>query len=195
MKKKLTRRKFLETSLTGSLLIGGRSGTSLSLPVGRASQIRTSSTPAFDPHQREVLRAAIDEIIPASDGMPAASEVGGVEYLNRLAGQNPELKGEFQNGLARLEELSRKRFRRTFLQLSREERVRSLHELEKQPAPNFFFTLRDLVYEAYYTNPQVWKLIGYEFHATNDSGPKMKPFDEALLAGVRKRPRFYREVP
>ena len=54
--------------------------------------------------------------------------------------------------------------------------------------------LRDLVYEAYYTQPRVWKLIGYEFNPTNEAGPHLKPFDESVLAQVKKMPRRYREV-
>jgi hypothetical protein len=57
-----------------------------------------------------------------------------------------------------------------------------------------FKVLRDFTYEAYYLQPKVWKLIGYEFHPTNERGPSMKPFDESALGEVRKRPRYYREV-
>jgi hypothetical protein len=66
--------------------------------------------------------------------------------------------------------------------------------LEKRTAPKCFSTLRDSVYEAYYIQPQVWKLIDYEFYPTDQPGPRMKPFDEAVLAQVRKLPKLYREV-
>jgi hypothetical protein len=60
--------------------------------------------------------------------------------------------------------------------------------------PAQFAILRDFVYEAYYTQPQIWKLIDYQFHATDQKGPHMKPFDEAVIAKVRNKPKFYREA-
>ena len=193
--KKWTRRKFLETSVGGSVLVGSAAALGVGSPLVRlVPQEKELSSSEFDSHQRKLLRAAMDEIIPASDGMPVASEVAGVEYLDRLARQIPKLKREFQKGLAALEETSRKRFQTNFLRLSRAERVEALTELEKRAAPKFFSTLRDSVYEAYYTQPQVWKLIDYEFYPTNQPGPRMKPFDESVLAQVRKLPKVYREV-
>lgn len=193
--KKWTRRKFLETSVGGSVLVGSAAVAGVGSPLVRlVPQEKEPSSSQFDSHQRKLLRAAMDEIIPASDGMPAASEVAGVEYLDRLARQIPKLKREFQKGLTALEEASRKRFQKNFLRLSRAERVEALTELEKRAAPKFFSTLRDSLYEAYYIQPQVWKLIDYEFYPTNRPGPHMKPFDEAVLAQVRKMPKLYREV-
>jgi hypothetical protein len=195
VKKIWTRRKFLETSVGGSILVGSAAVAGVGSPLVRlVPQEKELSSSEFDSHQRKLLRAAMDEIIPASDGMPAASEVGGVEYLDRLARQIPKLKREFQKGLAALEEASRKRFQKNFLRLSRAERVEALAELEKRTAPKCFSTLRDSVYEAYYIQPQVWKLIDYEFYPTDQPGPRMKPFDEAVLAQVRKLPKLYREV-
>jgi hypothetical protein len=72
--------------------------------------------------------------------------------------------------------------------------VDALKRLERRPPAELFATLRDFTYEAYYTRPKVWKLIGYEFYPTNQSGPRMEPFDEAVLAQVRKMPRLYREA-
>lgn len=137
----------------------------------------------------------MDEIIPASDGMPAASQAGCVEYLDRLVRRSATIKEELRRSLAALEAASAERFRRSFLRLSRRQRVEVLTALETRAAPDSFDVLRDYIYEAYYTRPRVWKLIGYEFYPTNESGPGMKPFDEAVLAQVRNKPTFYRKVP
>jgi hypothetical protein len=142
----------------------------------------------------ETLRAAMDEIIPAAEDMPAASEVGGVEYLDRVARKEPEVKKALQRSLAALEELSSNHSGRSFASLSRGDRAKVLRKLEKQAPAELFTTLRDFTYEAYYTPPRVWKLIGYEFYPTDESGPRMKPFDESVLAKVRKKPKLYREV-
>ncbi len=195
MRNKWTRRRFLETGLRSSILVGS-SAVTVFVPekLRASSQVQQPSAQAFDPPTRELFRAAMDEIIPAGDGMPAASEVGGVEYLDRLAGQSPEVKKALEGSLAALEELTRKEFGKPFVSLSRGDRVKSLKKLEGQPPAEGFARLRDYVYEAYYTQPQVWKLIGYEFYPTNQAGPGMKPFDESVLDKVKKMPKLYREA-
>jgi hypothetical protein len=145
------------------------------------------------PTQREALRAAMDEIIPANDGMPAASAVGGLEYLERLCQQEMEISVDLQQVLDVLGHMSETKFHAAFAGISSAQRVEILTELESQ-SPKVFANMRDLVYESYYTQPSIWKLIGYELHPTNESGPQMKPFDESVLANVRKMPKLYREV-
>jgi hypothetical protein len=160
--------------------------------TGGASKA-ASAPGAPEAQQRELLRCAMDEIIPAGDGMPAASEAGGVDYLEKLSGRDAKVAKELRESLAALDGLSQKQFQGAFISLSREQRVQALSTLEKHKAEPFK-TLRDYVYEAYYEQPQVWKLIGYEYYPTNGAGPTTKPFNEEILAEVRKKPKFYREV-
>jgi gluconate 2-dehydrogenase subunit 3-like protein len=196
--KKWSRRKFLEAGVVGSIAVGGagvvRIPAAQPPPPGRggaAQPVSPVATP--EAQQRELLRSAMDEIIPASDGMPAASEVGGVDYLEKLAGRDAKVSKELRDSLAALDELSQKRFQSAFVALSHEQRVQALTALERQEA-EIFKTLRDYVYEAYYEQPQVWKLIDYTCYPTNGGGPTLKPFNEEILAEVRKKPKFYREV-
>jgi hypothetical protein len=193
MRSKWTRRKFLRTSLGSSLVAGAGaalSGGSAALAAGLKSQpAQTGLTSA----QRAILRAAMDEIIPAVGDMPAASVVGGADYVDRVARENPGLRKIIAQSLASLESLSKKRIGKTFAALPSSQRIETLQAFEKQSAESFI-TLRDFTYEAYYTEPRVWKLIGYELHPTNESGPRMKPFDESVLAQVKKMPKRYREV-
>ena len=197
MKKKLTRRKFLETGFKGSIALGGAALVGITAapmgPVANGLQEKPSKS-AFNPHEKELLRAAMDEIVPAGDGMPAASGVGGVEYLERVAAENPEIRKQLAGSLAKLEKLSQMSFKKCFLSITNAARVKVLAQLEQDAAPEAFSNLRDYVYEAYYTQPKIWELVGYEFYPTNDAGPVMKPFDEAVLAQVRKKSKLYREV-
>jgi hypothetical protein len=153
--------------------------------------IETRATPSntFTEHERNVLRAAMDEVIPASDGMPAASEVSGVAYMERIAGADADVANEIRAALAALQKTSEQPLDR----LGHDARVMALKNFEAAD-PNQFAHLRDYVYESYYTQPAVWKLIGYEFYPTDHAGPHMEPFDDSILAEVRKRPRLYREA-
>lgn len=193
MKKKWTRRKFLEAGLKGSIVVGAGALETASAWRAGLTGNAPSAPPGLDRRERETLTAAMDEIIPTADGMPAASAVGGLEYLDRLARENPEIRSDLGKSLAALAGLAKKRFASAFAGLAGGKRVEVLKILEKE-FPESFSSLRDLVYESYYTQPRVWKLVGYEFYATNQSGPRMKPFDEAILARARTKPRHYREV-
>ena len=156
---------------------------------------------------RENLRAAADEIIPAVDGMPAASQVGAVHYIEIVLAKVADLKKQVHAALTELETRAQSHSKKSFAKLSPADRVEVIRAFEtpsKQSgstgtlyaaaAPDLFVTLRDLVYEGYYTSPKVWPLIGYKLYPTNDAGPDMKPFDESILAEIRKRPKNYREV-
>lgn len=192
MRSKLSRRKFLKGSVAGSVAVG--CGILTQSGAARPSST-SSSTPALVSlhEQSPLLRAAMDEIIPASDGMPSASQAGGVEYLERLVRENPGIGEQLSLSLEKLDATAEENFHAKFVSLGHDERVKALAELEMRAAP-LFAAFRDFVYEAYYTQPKVWKLIGYEFYPTNGAGPHMKPFDAAALAEVRKKPKYYREA-
>ncbi len=212
MSNQVTRRDFLQTSIQSSVVALSSSSRFSTLSVGelwaeveKAGDMVTQSTSLSEAH-RKLLRAAADEIIPAADGYPAATQVGAADYIEVLLGKVPDLQKQMQSALARLKALTKARFKQPFDQLNSAQRVRLLQAFEKESAKrgageslyaaggNLFATLRDLVYEGYYTSPQVWPQLGYEFHPTSRKGPAMEPFDEAILANVRKRPKNYREV-
>ncbi len=189
-----SRRKFLEAGVISSIAITSASAASLSSPQeGKARQKETSTAAASHANERNLLTVVMDEIIPVGDGMPAASEAGGVDYLEKLAIRDPKAAKEIRQSLTAIESLSRNRFQTSFLSLPREKRIAVLVGLEKEDAANFN-TLRDHIYEAYYEQPQVWKLIDYTCYETNGGGPTPEPFHEEILSEVRKKPKGYREA-
>jgi Gluconate 2-dehydrogenase subunit 3 len=192
---KWTRRKFLKAGLAGSVFIGREiSERESARPVVPEPANRETSN-TFGPRERDALRASMDQIIPRGEGMPAASEAGGVDYLERLAEEDEEVSRRLRLSLEAVDNFSRSRFGKEFPSLTDHQQVETLKELEKsEHTAASFCDLRDYVYEAYYTQPEVWKLLGYDFHVTNEGGPAMKPFDENALAQVRQKPKYYREV-
>ena len=66
--KKRTRREFLATS----------AGT-----VAVVTSIQPVRAAVFTADERSALAAAMDEIIPAAEGMPSATQAGGLDYLGR----------------------------------------------------------------------------------------------------------------
>ena len=193
--KKLSRRKFLEAGAVSSLaMIGSGAAAFPILQQPGATQKQAPAVSAFEARERDLLRLAMDEIIPAGDGMPAASAVGSLDYLDKRAGSDAKAAKELRGSLDALEELSQSRLKASFSSLRHEQRIEVLTAFEKQDAAAFR-ALRDYVYEAYYTRPAIWERIGYHFYPTNGTGPAVKKtFHEAALAEVRKKPRGYREV-
>jgi hypothetical protein len=163
---------------------------SLAAPLVTIEQ--ASAQEAAAPEWKALL-PVMDTIIPAGDGMPSASEVGGVAYIERLARKEPDMANQLNQSLRTLEALSGRRFERSFSELDEQDRIAALQEFERDALPQFTL-LRDTIYESYYTQPAIWKLIGYLPYPTDHQGPHLKPFDESLLADVRNRPKLYRDA-
>ena len=135
----------------------------------------------------------MDLVIPASDGMPSASEAGGLNYLESLMQRDKDAGTDIHKSLAVLEAFSERSFKRPFSRIERNDQIAVLKDIEST-APDVFDALRAYIYESYYTQPAIWKRIGYELYPTDHMGPHLKPFDDSLLGNVRKMPKLYREA-
>lgn len=130
--------------------------------------------------------------------MPAASAIGAPRYIERIAAGDDTLRGLLLDGLRDLDAAARSRSVTAsgFAALPVAQQVAALAHCENTPATQpFFAALRDLVYEAYYTHPRVWKLVGYTFRSGRRPTARLPIFDEQLLTRVRKLPPLYRQVP
>jgi len=174
---KPTRRVFLRASAGTPVLVSTIQAASQALPQ----------------ETRSALKTVMDLIIPASDGMPSASEAGGLTYLENLMQRNKDAATDITKGLDVAEAFSERSFKRAFLQLEKKDQTAVLKEME-DTVLGVFDALRAYVYESYYTQPAIWKLIGYELYPTDHMGPHLKPFDDSLLAKVRKMPKLYRDA-
>ena len=148
---------------------------------------------ALAAHTQSALKTVMDLIIPASDGMPSASEAGGLAYLENLMQRNQDAATDIKKGLDVANAFSERAFKRPFSQLEKNDQIAVLREMEDTTL-GVFDALRAYVYESYYTQPAIWKLVGYELYPTDHAGPHLKPFDESLLANVRKMPKLYKDV-
>jgi Gluconate 2-dehydrogenase subunit 3 len=173
-----TRRTFLGVSVVAPTLV---------------STIQSAAADALPQAAQTTLSVVIDLVIPAGDGMPSASEAGGLAYLERLMQRDKDAAANITKGLAVLEAFSGRTFEKRFTQLSPQDQISVLKQME-DAALGAFDGLRAYVYESYYTQPQIWKLIGYELYPTDHAGPHLPSLDESLLADVRKMPKLYRDA-
>lgn len=186
----LTRREFLD--LAARQGAGASLAASLLLASCRPGDAGPSALGLDRPSTQDLI-ALLDEIMPASDGMPAASEVGTLPYFELLAASEPKLARTVNESLSTVGALATRRYRKRLAGLPRDRR-RETVAVFAESSPDLFGTLRTCVYEGYYLQPRVWRLLGYEPYPTNGPGPSMAPFDPAMLGRVRSMRRLWREV-
>jgi Gluconate 2-dehydrogenase subunit 3 len=160
-------------------------GTASVIVLAPVSEAAPPALPAGLPVDRRTLRAAADGIIPADGRMPSASSAGVVAYIGGLASRDPDFRQRFEKAIAALGS--------SLAGASGADQVGGLEALEKADPPSFA-TLRDVVYEAYYSNPKVWALIGYSFRKGTRRTAPPETFDPARIARVQLLPRLYRDV-
>ena len=155
----------------------------------------------FTEEQRALLTAALNRIVPAQDKFPGAGDLGGAAYVeqavieraaaDKAAGRHPDLRRLFTEGLAQLEIAAAQRGPGSFAELPPAQQDDILRQLEAEQ-PDFFAALVRQGYNSYYTNPDIFELIGYVIPNPQDYRPL--PFDERLLDPQRRRGQLWREV-
>jgi hypothetical protein len=137
------------------------------------------SPPTLD---RRTLAALADVLIPAADGMPAASEAGAAgEWLDEVL----RVRGDLEAPLHSL--------------LDRARGVDPAAEVERleREEPDAFEALATAVAGAYFLNPEVRALIGYPGQQRRPIEPEDPPDYEqdGLLASVVERGPIFRPTP
>jgi len=148
----------------------------------------------FSRDEKLALVAVLDEVIPPSGerGMPGAGELGLADAIAEAARANPAMRDAIASGLARLDAIAREGGAVAFATLPAAQRTEQFQAVSaEQPGfvPNLVFPL----VTNYYRNPRVLEALGLEARPPFPKGHAMEPFDEALLDGVRRRPKMYRD--
>ena len=151
----------------------------------------TTGTSIFTQEQRDLLTAAFNRIVPAQDKFPGAGDLGGAQFVEQVAASNIPLRRSFGEGLAQLEIAASQRGDQGFVALAPEVQDETLRRVEREH-PAFLRELVRQCYNFYYTNPEVFDLIGYTMPAPQDYQPL--PFNESLLEPVRQRGQMWRPV-
>ncbi len=178
-----TRRKFSKAALSAQALLSMGLLNFTACTPGNDRELPQTSL-------KEILVKALDTIIPSTETMPAASELGGVDYIYSVLADYEDLKTPFQQILSDLNAAARKLAGKEFSKLDTTKCTEIMKAFETAESQSFG-VLKNFAYESYYTNPKVWELIGYEPYPTLSAGPKMDPFDPALLRRVQDLPPFY----
>jgi hypothetical protein len=127
----------------------------------------------FNASQKKTATALADVILPKDNLGPAASEVGVVAMLDEwISAPYPQQVSDrpvIVEGLAWVDAESKKRFRKTFAELSGEQHRAICDDVcfvpkaraEHTSAAEFFSRFRSLCAAAYYATPPGWEALGY----------------------------------
>jgi hypothetical protein len=143
---------------------------------------------------RRNMRVVMDRLIPPVDDLPGAGSMGLLEKVEEMGAKH----GRFQTSLARfLDALSMDMSVEAeggFLAMESEGQDEAIREIE-QSLSTVFANVLEVVYLAYYSQPEVHKRIGWRTGPLQPQGFTLPPFDESILENIRKREPFWRKVP
>ena len=153
--------------------------------------------------QLALLAAIQDRLIPAQDEMPAAGSVGCAGTVDRFLNERPALRRPIFAALSAVEAAAGRCAQAmaedeadvthvAFLALSGTERDAVLSAVEAAH-PDVFKELLHQTYTAYYTNPAVLLILGWN-PPQPEGFPTPPPFDEALLENVKQRGKLWRDA-
>ncbi len=151
----------------------------------------TTGSSIFTQAQRALITAAYNRIVPAQEQFPGAGDLGGAQFVEQVAARNITLRRNFTEGLAQLEIAAAQRGGSGFADLSPNRQDETLRQVETD-LPVFFREFVRQCYNFYYTNTEIFELIGYTLPNPQDYQPL--PLDESLLEPVRQRGQMWRPV-
>jgi len=147
----------------------------------------------FSTDQRFLLTAVINRIIPPNENMPGAGDLGIGAYIENVAAANSVLTRLFNDGLAEISVAAGQRSTEVFNGLSDQSKDELLRVVETAH-PAFFDQLVLQTYNGYYTNPEVFKAIGYELPDPPKPGDQPELLDVSLLDQQHRREPFWKKV-
>ena len=175
-----------------SLKIIGAIGTTCAFPFSAdelyGQHVHASNPPQpegaytpqfFSPDEFETLSQLTELIIPTTD-TPGAIGAGVPKYIDGVVSANPEHKKRFREGLAWLEDESRRRFRKSFAKLTGPQQVKLLVRLSEAvdsgrklgAGERFFVMVKNMTADGYYTSQVgLVRELGYSGNTALDKFP------------------------
>ncbi|HEV8445841.1 MAG TPA: gluconate 2-dehydrogenase subunit 3 family protein [Gemmatimonadaceae bacterium] len=137
-----------------------------------AAAVQAAAPRFFTQHEWRTLRVLVDYIIPRDDVSGSATDAKVPEYMDYLLAEkdaNPATQVAMRGGLAWIDTESEKRFAKTFVAATDQQRRQILDDIAfPQKAPPgvshgvaFFNRLRDMTASGFYSSALGWKDLQY----------------------------------
>ena len=147
----------------------------------------------MSPAQLTLTKLVLDRLVPGRDDLPGAGAIGVAGYLDRAGGASLPLRRTLTEVLAAIETACHAGYTKPFAGLDGDQRTAVLQRVEADHGPLFTELLRR-TYAGYYSDPAVLSALGIDARPPQPRGYTLTPFDPAVLEGVRKRDRIYRDA-
>jgi len=151
----------------------------------------TARNRVFTDTQRDLLTSVLNCLIPPEGQLPGAGDLGLVTFVEGAIEGEARLNRLFNGGLAQIEIAAGNRDPSGFQALNDDGKDATLKEVEASH-PEFFDALVLQTYNGYYTNPNVFQLIGYAKRPVQGTSGSLELLDESLLEQQKQRAPFWR---
>jgi len=134
----------------------------------------------FNKHELKTIKELVDIIIPKDGRSGSASDAGVVEFIEFMAKDKPEMQTPIRGGLAWLDNQSKRRFDKNFIDLKDAERIAIVEDIaypeRKKPGMSqgivFFTLMRNLTASGFWSSKIGIEDIGYQGNTPNQwDGP------------------------
>ena len=143
----------------------------------------------FSEDQLRLATAVLDAIVPPDAERPGAGEIGGAQRLDSILADKPEIRRPVLEALRAIDIAAGAG---GFAALEPAARPEVLRTVEADQ-PDAFTALVTQTYNVYYTSAKVRRAVGFTPENPQPDGfTQPRPFDPALLDGVRSRNRTWR---
>ncbi|MEM7024146.1 MAG: hypothetical protein AAF637_16380 [Pseudomonadota bacterium] len=137
---------------------------------------------SFEP-DLALLALAMDRVIPPVDDLPGAGGMGLAEDVVARSRTDDRFFSALQTVLRALPA--------AFEDLDDDRKDAAIRAIE-EGSPRDFGQWLDVVYTVYYMQPAVHRRLGWHGRPPQPDGNQMPPWDENVLANVRRRKPFWR---
>jgi hypothetical protein len=163
--------------------------------AGVTQEPSPANTPAvLDVVQREVLRAALNRVVPSRESLSGAGDLGIGDGIERSMAASIPLRRLFLEGLGEIAITAHLQAAEDFRSLDPARQTVVLETVE-QRLPAFFAALVEHAYRGYYTRVDVQRAVGHDARPPQPLGHELPPFDPTLLDRQRRRTPFWRPAP
>src|SRR5262245_59031144 len=139
----------------------------------------------------ELMRAALNRIVPASGAFPGAGDLGIMSYVDAQIGRSAELRRLFARGVTQIDITSQELYTQEFRNLAEHQQDTVLRRVEAHNS-EFFTALVTYTYSGYYSHSLIVRLLGLESHPPQPRGHELEPLDLSLLDRMKQRKPLYR---
>ncbi len=147
----MKRREFLKTS---ALVVAGAAVVATGVPVVAASDVQWPSLKTLDKHQAETLLKMTRQIFP-HDNVPDSAYAKVIVVLDTDASTSPETAKLLKDGIEQIDTVNGA----SFATLPPDQQVLVLKKIETGP---FFQKVHATELQSFYSDPEVWKILGYQ---------------------------------